>query len=189
MTTKPKKYKKPTPERLANIALYYLGRFAASEASLRRVLENRIRRASIQDEDLASDYDLQQKLKEAIDSIVEKHKKTGAINDAAYAEMKVRSLRRSGGSARNIAFKMQQKGIDSKLVDHSLLQAQEEDEALSEENAAYAYARRRRLGKHRSQLAWDRMDTEKKAKRKEKDQAAMARAGFSFDLIKKVLVE
>jgi SOS response regulatory protein OraA/RecX len=52
-------FKKPTPERLANAALYYLSRYAASEASLRRVLENRVRRAAMRDEAFAADREAQ----------------------------------------------------------------------------------------------------------------------------------
>lgn len=182
-----RKYKKPTPDRLANIALYYLSRYAASEASLRRVLENRIRKAMMQDEDLAADQTQQQKLKQAIDDIVGRHKKSGAIDDAAYAETKVRSLRRSGGSNRKIALKLQQKGIAADLIDLALLKAQEEDPDFTESKAALAFAKRRRLGPYRSKLTWERMNEEKRAKSKDKDYAAMARAGFSFDIIRNVL--
>lgn len=182
-----RKFKKPTPTRLGNIALYYLGRYAASEASLRRVLENRIRKASMQDDGFAQDYDAQEELKEAINDIVEKHKKSGAINDQAFAEMKVRSLRRSGGSARQIALKLRQKGIDSELVDQALTDAESEDPEQREDHAALAYARRRRLGQYRSRLSWNRMTDQQKAKSKDKDYATMARAGFSYGTIRQTL--
>lgn len=186
-TSAPRKFKKPTPTRLANIALHYLSRYAASEASLRRVLENRVRRAKMRDEDFAADHEAHEKLKESINQIVEKHVASGVIDDKAYAQMKVRSLRRSGGSARKISMKLQQKGIKPKLVDEALENVLEEDPTQTEENAALAFAKRRRLGAFRSKLSLERMSEEKKAKLKEKDYATMARAGFSFDIIRDVL--
>lgn len=183
----PRKYKNPTPTRLGNIALYYLSRYAASEGSLRRVLENRIRRAKMRDEDFAADHDLHEELKEAIDHIVEKHIASGVIDDKAYAQMKVRSLRRGGGSARKISMKLQQKGIKPKLVDAALENILEDDPTQTEENAALVYAKKRRLGQFRSQLSLDRMKEEQKAKLKDKDYASMARAGFSYDIIRDTL--
>jgi len=184
---KRKKPRKLTPIRLANIALYYLSRYAASEASLRKVLENRLRKAIIQDEELSSNYENQEKLKEAINEIVEKHKKSGAINDKEYSFTKVLSFRRSGGSTRKIYLKLQQKGIDKKLIEDALKKAEEESEENSEEVAALSYARKRRLGEFRSKLSLDRMSKEKLSKLKEKDYATMARAGFSYDIIKKII--
>ncbi|MGE4350667.1 MAG: regulatory protein RecX [Bdellovibrionales bacterium] len=184
----PRRYKRPTPESLAAGALYYLSRYAASEAGLRRVLENKIRRAALRDEALAADASTQSALRAAIDRIVETHKRTGVINDKAFAEMKVHSLRRSGGSTRRITQKLAQKGIDKDLIEDAL---HPEDPDLSpaqaEEAAARAFAKKRAFGPYRKAHPQSSDDPLLKAKRDTKEVAALARAGFSFDVAKKVL--
>ena len=167
----------PTVEYLGNVALHYLARFAASEAGLRRVLENRLRRAAMTHEDFAADKAAQQTLRDAIETIIIRHKKSGVLDDAAFAAMKTRSLRRAGGSARRIAEKLQHKGIAKPLIAAALQpEAGEED---AERQAALAYAKRRRLGPFRKQPADE-------AQRR-KDFAAMARAGFAYDLAAGIL--
>ncbi len=175
----------PTPDYLANVALYYLGRFAASEASLRRVLENRLRRAAMAHPDFAADHARQTELKQDIAKIIEQHKKTGAINDEAFAAMKAGSLRRSGRSARSIAEKLRQKGIAPALIEKAL---EPEDGATREDEelvAARSFAKRRGLGPYRRISATPHSDAPEKLKRKET--AALARAGFGFNVIKNVL--
>ena len=94
-----KPVKIPTVQGLEGTALFYLGRYAASEASLRRVLMNRLQKAARALPQFAADEALNESLRTAIEIIIAKHKKSGALNDAAFAEMKTRSLRRAGRSA------------------------------------------------------------------------------------------
>jgi len=179
--TKKCTFSKPTPTRLANAALFYLSRYAASEASLRRVLNNKIRRASMMDKDFSDDKEAQKKLFEEIEIIIAKHKKTGAINDKSYAEMKVASLRRSGKSARYITQSLRQKGVDSDLIERALVPEEDENPQDVERAAAVKLARRRRLGPFRKAGVGD------DPKLRTKEFAALVRAGFSFDVAKKVL--
>ena len=177
---KPKLRKIPTPQSLANVALHYLGRYAASEASLRRVLENRLRRAAMQRPEFAADAERQAMLRGVIEQLVETHKKTGVINDAAFAETKVNSLRRQGRSRRTIQQKLGSKGIRGAIVTAAL--EQNAEGAAPEEvelAAALAWARRRKLGAFRREPA----DPD----RQRKDFAALARAGFSSDIARRVL--
>jgi regulatory protein len=207
----PRPFRKPTPERLANIALYYLSRYAATEASLRRVLENRVRRAAMQDEVFRADHEAQVALAKAIDALVEKHKSLGVINDKAFAEMKVGSLRRAGRSARAISQKLATKGVKADLVATALDQNEQEEGGDQEMKAALQFAQRRKLGPYRAaakaagdddtadearkdRVSDDREDRELAMKRKNlamklknKEVAVMARAGFSFDIIRHVL--
>ena len=182
-TSKKRVFKKLTPERLANAALVYLGRYAASEASLRRVLENKIKRAALCDKDFAADHESQQKLYESIDQIVAHHIKNGIINDREFAAMKVASMQRSGKSSRRIAQNLAQKGIDSSLIEDALAPEEGDDPAEMELKAARAHARKRRLGPYRKGGASD------DPKIKSKEVASLARAGFSFDVAKQVLGE
>jgi len=173
--------KKPTPERLANIALYYLSRYAASEAGLRRVLENRVRRYVMKDEAFAADPAAQAASAEAITKIIEGHKASGVLNDAAFAEMKVHSLRRAGRSARRITQQLTQKGVPGSLIVTALEGDGEESPEVIELRAAQALAKRRGFGPYRKGGA-----TADRALQN-KEVASMARAGFSFDVIQKVI--
>jgi regulatory protein len=168
----------PSAQRLANIALHYLSRYAASEGSLRRVLQNRIRRAAMRDAVFCQDTDKQNQLRLDIETIIEKHRKTGALNDVAYAEVKTNSLRRSGKSRRAIEQKLQLKGISKPIIANAL-QGEDEDQEVLEMKAAITLAKKRRLGNFRVGTT----DPD----RHKKDIAVMARAGFSLNVIRKVL--
>jgi regulatory protein len=170
----------PTPKNLANVALHYLGRYSASEASLRRVLQNRIRRAAMDNPDFSADKERMMLLRSAIETIIETHKKTGALNDAAFAETKINSLRRAGRSRRAIEQKLAVKGVKHDVVAAALAQNDDgaEPEAV-EFKAALALARRRRLGPFRKTPVDD--------DRRRKDFATLARAGFSSAIARRVL--
>ena len=173
--------KMPTPERLRNIALYYLSRYAASEASLRRVLTNRLRRAQMALPDFAADTAKQTALRDEIERIIEAHTKTGAVNDTAIADMKVASLRRSGKSGRFIQQKLAAHGLKKDnvaraLEEHDGAEAGEE----AEMKAALALCKKRRIGSFRP------IDKRKEGDSK-KDFGALARAGYSSALIRSLL--
>jgi len=170
----------PTPQNLANVALHYLGRFAASEASLRRVLQNRLRRAALDNPEFAADDARKAGLHSTIETIIEGHKRTGVLNDAAFAETKVNSLRRQGRSRRAIEQKLAVKGIASTHVRRALQEHAEGAEPEEIElKAALSLARRRKLGPYRKGAMSDEL--------KRKDFATLARAGFSSDIARKVL--
>ena len=177
-----KHIKVQTPEYLSNVALYYLSRFAASEASLRRVLENRLRRAAMAHPSFADDKAAQENLRQAIDTIVAQHKRTGVLDDVAYADMKVRSQRRSGRSARRITQQLQLKGIAAEIIAAALKPNDDEENGEdAERKAALAFARRRGLGPFRK----SQKDLPDNVRRK--DFATMARAGFAYDTTRDVL--
>jgi regulatory protein len=169
----------PSVQGLEGTALFYLGRYAASEASLRRVLQNRLQRAARANAAFAADEALQQKLREAIEAIVVKHRKSGVLNDAAFAEMKTTGMRRAGRSARVIRMKLGQKGVARAAVEQALNLAAEGDSDEAELQAALALARRKKLGPFRQKPAV--VDQHRK------DLATLARAGFSFDIAKRAL--
>jgi len=165
----------PTPEHLAKAALQYLGRYAASEVSLRRVLEKRIRRAALQNRDFADDKAAQESLRRSIEILIERHRKSGALNDKTYAETKINSLRRAGRSARAIRQKLGHAGVDKGVIDAVFA----EGETGAEIKAALSLARRKKLGPFRS--------APKDPGLYRKDLAALARAGFSLAIAKQVL--
>ena len=110
----------PTAESLANAALFYLSRYAASEASLRRVLINKIRRAAMVHPDFSRDAAHQTLLRTDMEMIIEKHRRTGVLNDAAFAISNVTSMRRKGRSRSFIRNSLGQKGIKSQIVGDAL---------------------------------------------------------------------
>ena len=183
MKPRPKTISVPTPTSLANAALFYLSRYAASEASLRRVLSNKLRNAARAHPDFAADPTRQAELRAAIEEIIATHRRTGAVNDAAYAETKAVSLRRAGRSRRFIAQKLgQAAGVAEDLVTAALVRADEDSpsDAAAELAAARHVARRRRLGSFREKPSAD-------PARFRKDLAALARAGFSLATARQAL--
>jgi len=95
----------------------------------------------------------------------------------------VATLRRRGTSSRGVSAKLAAKGVPREVVE-SAMQAERdalpdgEAEAI-EAQAAHAYAKRRRLGPHR------RPDI--RAAHRDRDLAALARAGFSYGLARRVV--
>jgi regulatory protein len=149
------------------------------------VLTNRVRKAALRSPEFAAKVDAQHNLNEAIEKIIAKHKASGVINDKNYAEVKARNLRLSGKSQRRISDVLTSKGLDSDDIKNAILSANEgEDGAKVELEAARRLAKRRRLGVYRTRALppnQDKRDVERR------DFASLARAGFSFDVARKVL--
>ena len=134
----------------------------------------------MQHPEFTSDSETYRALVEVIEKIIEGHKRTGVLNDVTFAETKVNSLRRQGRSRRVIQQKLNAKGIGGAIVGAAL--TQHEDGADPEEvemKAALALARRRKWGAFRTTPADET--------RKRKDFAALARAGFSMSIARRVL--
>ncbi|MEH3144694.1 MAG: RecX family transcriptional regulator [Methylobacterium frigidaeris] len=159
---------------LERSALHYLERYAASAEMLRRVLlrrvETRCRAGAGEPEAFRG----------MVEAVVERACRAGLVDDAAFAQAKVRSLRRRGGSARAIAAKLAAKGVDRGTVGEALAaEAGAEAGEDDEENAARTFARRKRLG------PWRRAAATPEGRAREL--ASMARAGFGFDLARRVI--
>jgi regulatory protein len=173
--------KPPRPVSIAwlqRAALHYLESFASSSENLRRVLRGKLeRRCRARGEEAGPFMEL-------VDEVVEKAVSGGYVDDARYAQAKVATLRRRGGSRRGISAKLQMKGLDREAVGAALDAFDEqasEDETTGEDAesiAAAAYARRRRLGPFRAK--------EREARR-DRDVAAMMRAGFGYDVARSVV--
>lgn len=145
----------------------YLERYASSAENLRRVLRRKVeQRCRLRGEDPAA-------FQEAVDEVVARALRSGLVDDVRYAEGRVASLRRRGGSARAIQAKLAQKGVARATVAAAL-----EDGPGDELAAAHALARRRRLGPYRPG---------ERAPYRDKDLAAMARAGFPFAVAREVI--
>jgi len=178
MNKPPRKSHKPRPvtrERLQKSTLAYLERYASSSENLRRVLMRRVAasaRLHGTDADEAAGW---------VDELIARYLEAGLLDDRAFAEARVRSLRGRGESARLIRARLAQKGVAADDV-AAALHTIDEDEGDGEDaewTAALTLARRRRLGPFRAE--------DKRAKNRERDLAALARAGFSYDLARRLI--
>jgi regulatory protein len=144
-------------------ALAYLERFPSSGANLRRVLVRRVRRLGVADEGPA---------RAAIETVVDKLRRLGAVDDVAYAAGRARTRLRRGQSLRTIRAGLADKGVAAADV-AAAFDGIGADLDLA---AACAFARRRRLGPYR------RVEVDKT-----RELAAFARAGFSRAVAEAVL--
>ena len=164
--------RKVTPASLERSALAYLERFAASAESLRRVLARKVDRSARAHEDVDPAQGAAW-----IEALIERYRRSGLLDDHAYAEARTASLRRQGRSARAIADRLAMKGVEREVIDQAMEPTRTPAVELA---AAVRLVRRRRLGPLRHQA--DR------AEHRERDLAVLGRAGFSFE-IARILVE
>lgn len=164
--------RRATASHLENAALHYLERFSSSSANLRRVLLRKVARsARAHGTDPAEGARL-------VEAIIARYLQSGLLDDAAYAAQKATSLRRRGASSYGIRGKLAAKGVEAGLIDAALETLDDQAEA-GDLAAACALVRRRRLGPYRP--------VEGRAAYRRKDLAALARAGFSLDVARRVL--
>jgi regulatory protein len=147
---------------LKKSAAAYLGRYATSSANLERVLQRRIQRwCRLNGGDSTAFSDL---VTETVAFCVTH----GLVDDAAFAEVRTATLRNRGWPSRRIRAGLAQKGLARDVIETAL----EQDE-IGDEAAAMRFAQRRRLGPWR---------LTGRADKRERDIAAMMRAGFGMDL-------
>ena len=165
-----------TAKYLQNAATFYLERYPSTAEGLRRVLKRRVRKAEM------LEAPVMENVGRAIEEIVAKFVGAGVIDDKAFAQTKARALHRRGTSSRLTRQKLKLAGIDGDTLDKAMVALDQEldtDPVRREWTAAVALARRRRLGPFRP-------EAERKEKR-DRDLAAMARAGFDYQLARKVI--
>ncbi len=164
--------KKATAKHLENVALWYLQRFAASAASLRLVLMRRVDKSvRAHDTDRAEGTAL-------VDDIVARFRASGLLDDRVYAEGRARSLHRRGVSVRGIRARLRAKGVGAEDIEAALAVLREHA-AEPDLTAAIAYASRRRIGPYRRGGDREAM--------RERDLAALARQGFTYDTARRVI--
>jgi regulatory protein len=149
---------------LQNSALFYLRRYAASASQLRRVL---LRKSARVNKERGESIDAAP----LIDALIEKLTSLGYLDDSRLARSQADSMRRAGRSARMIRHKLQLKGLAA--------QTTEVAEPAADEVAIWILARKKKLGPF--------APMELRAERRAKHLAALARAGFSFALARRVV--
>ena len=166
-----------SPAWLERAALHYLERYSASTEMLRRTLARRVqKRARARGEEPEAFADL-------VTATVARAVSAGLVDDARFADTRLATLRRRGTSSRGVSAKLAAKGVPRDVVEAAMLAEREalpdgEAEAI-EVQAARAYAKRRRLGPHRR--------PEQRDAYRDRDLAALARAGFSYALARRIV--
>jgi regulatory protein len=184
MTAKRKRRgpRKATSAHLENAALHYLGRFASSAENLRRVLMRKVRRSA---HFHGTDVD---EGRATIERLVAKLVRAGLVDDEAYAAARAESLHRRGGAPKLIAARLREKGVAAAAIGRAL-KTLGDGPGEVELAAAVNLARRRRLGPYRAHGRAKARGAEKRrvAREREKALAALARAGFSYEVARRVI--
>ena len=167
--------KKISPRYLYNSGLAYLQRFPASSMHFKTVMKRKISKSCRHHTEQNMDECLT-----TLDDVVIQFKELGLLDDDAYLKGMITSLRRRGLSSAQIHSKLMQKGYQRGDITNALNIY--DNEELSEcengdSHAALIFARRKKLG------PFDRLQK----RDTDKSMATMARAGYSYDIAKKIL--
>jgi regulatory protein len=167
----PRPPRRLAPADLKGAALDYLDRFAATRARVRQVMLRKIRNST------RAHGDDPAPLVAALDETLQWLESSGFLSDRAYAESRARSLSARGTSRAHIIANLSSKGVASDIARAAVdgLSVEYEEPELE---AARRYARRRRLGPYRGDA---------RAESRDKDLAAMARAGFAGRIARQVI--
>lgn len=110
-----------------------------------------------------------------IEDIIAGFERVGYLDDARYAEAKISAYLAAGKPERWIRQKMMQKGVKEEVTD-AILSAAEIDEDKAAEN----FARKKKIGPFRK-------SAEERNACRQKDLAAMVRAGFGYETAKNII--
>ena len=148
---------------LEQLALRYVGRYATTRARLRRY-----RSAKLDERGWPGDA------KPEVEPIIERMAASGYVDDAAFAAARAASLQRRGYGGRRIGQALSAAGIarDDRIAAEQAV----EEGALT---AALRFAERKRIGPY----AIEKTDR----KEREKNFAAMVRAGHPIEIVHRVL--
>jgi len=149
-------------ERLRELALRYVGKYATTRAKLRQYLARKMRERGWQGGDAPD-----------LERLADRFAELGLVDDAAFALAKSRSLSARGYGKRRLVDELRRAGVGE--ADGADAAAHAEQEAVE---AALRLARRRRIGPFAPQAADPRQ--------REKWIAAMIRAGHGFGLAKAI---
>lgn len=161
-----------TEEGLREAALRHLERYATSTANLRRVLSRRIRRRAEGDAEAEAAM-------AHVEKILARFQEVGLLDDRAYADRRAEALHRKGKALRAIQADLLGKGVPRNVADETVADLRERLGGTPDLSAAVTYARKRRLGPFRT--SGDR------SLERERDAARLARRGFGWDVVRRVI--
>ena len=163
-------------KRLRNSAMSYLARYEVSEFQFKSTMK---RKLSYFENNLnESEKD------KLINQIKSEMVLSRFIDDDRYAETKIRAIRRQGGSKRLIFAKLNEKGV-SKNVIQTALNIVDENHENAEIIAAVNFIKKKNIGVfYKNKKIGNEIDS---YTLKDKWYGALARRGFSLEIVKKVL--
>ncbi|OBX19434.1 hypothetical protein A9995_06645 [Erythrobacter sp. QSSC1-22B] len=166
------------PARLEELALSYVARFATTAGKLRTYLKRKLRERGWVADGEEGDRDADSPPPPDIEALIERFVAHGYVDDAGYARMRSADLLRRGYGARRVSQQLMQAGIAEDL------RADVAPEEAERRAAALALARKRRFGPFAVREA---LAGEEAHRLREKQLAAMVRAGHDFDHARRVL--
>ena len=146
-------------------ALNYLSKYDSSKKNLKRILRNKINRLAVDDNEKSYLY-------KSLNNIVSELEEKKIINDNNYTDNKIFNFSAQGKSRKFILNYLIFKGIEKKLIDERLDKFE-----LYKENCEYES-----IKKFIKKKKLDLSNLYEKQKNLEK----MARAGFSYNIAKKI---
>ena len=152
-------------KKLLKYAVDYLSKYDSSKKNLSNVLKRKIFRLNIKGYEKS-------KLINNLDTIILKLEKNQLIDDQKYTNSKILSLSRAGKSKNYISNYLIKKGINKIEIQDNLKKFKEINNVW-QLTSAKLFAKKKRLLE--SNLSY------------EKKLAKMARAGFSYDICKKII--
>ncbi len=152
-------------KKLLKYAVDYLSKYDSSRNNLVNVLKRKILRLNVTDSE-------KKKLIVIIESIILKLEKNKFIDDDRYSSTKILSLSNSGRSKNFIFNYLIKKGVSKSQIQNNL-NLMQQDKNNWELESAKIFAKKKKLFE--------------KNENYEKKLAKMARAGFSYDICKKIL--
>ena len=152
-------------QKLLKYAVDYLSKYDSSKNNLVNVLKRKVLRLNV------TNFE-KKKLIDIIESIILKLEKNKFIDDDRYSSTKILSLSNSGKSTNFIFNYLIKKGVDKSQIQNNLNLMKQENENWELESARIFAKKKKLLEKNESY---------------EKKLAKMARAGFSYEICKKIL--
>jgi regulatory protein len=170
MARHPNNPRRPPPpfdaEKLGELALAYVARFATSRARLGRYLTRKVKERGWEGPGDAA---------AAIAALVEKQANLGFVDDRRFAEARADSLSRRGYGLRRVAQSLWYDGIEA-VDSEPVIDAR----AISAWDTALAFARRRRVGPFAVMPVRD-------PRERERHIAAFLRAGHSLGIARRIM--
>ena len=151
--------------KLLKYAIYYLSKYSSSKNNLEYILKKKIRRLS---DEKKVRFDLYNEIKE----IIQKLEGLKLIDDVIFTESKINFLLYQAKSKNYIKQYLLKKGVNIEIINNQISLHFDDNQNIERENALKFAIKKKLLD--------DGMNYEKKLSK-------MARAGFSYEISKKIL--
>ena len=177
----PKKSRPLDQTMLRDLALSYAARFATTGAKLEQYLARKIQTRGVAEDEDGRTRDLD------VTGLVTQMIELGYVNDAAYARSRSRDLTARGYGARRVEQALWAAGVEEEVRERNA-----PGEAESR-RAAILLAKKRRFGPFANSESFEHIDEDEngdpleRRKLREKQVAAMLRAGHQYDHVRFIL--